>query len=191
MSTIIVAPHPTLRQKAQPVKMLDAKIKKLISDLGQTLAATHNPPGVGLAAPQIDKSWQIFYTYLPDPKTKRQKLKVYINPQILDHAQELILGEKPKDKEPRLEGCLSIPKLYGAVPRYSWIDLRYQQIQNDQLVEERARFYDFEARVIQHEHDHLNGILFTDHSVVNRLKVWRELPSGKMEEVDPEILKIL
>ena len=75
--------------------------------------------------------------------------------------------------------------------RYSWIDLRYQQIQNDQLVEERARFYDFEARVIQHEHDHLNGILFTDHSVVNRLKVWRELPSGKMEEVDPEILKIL
>ncbi len=189
--TIIHAPHPTLRLQARQVTSVDKKLIQLIKDLGHTLLTTKNPQGVGLAAPQINRSVAVFCTYLPDGINRRSDLRFFINPVMVKHSQATILGEQAKDKEPRLEGCLSIPKLYGAVPRYQWAEFEFDQIENDRLIRRKEKFTDFPARVMQHESDHLNGILFTDHSLKHGLQVWRELPGGEMEAVDPELLKLL
>ncbi len=189
--TIIHAPHPTLRQRARLVTRVDKKLTQLIKDLGHTLLTAKNPQGVGLASPQIDRGWAIFCTYLPETAHRRSELRFFINPSLIKHSSNTILGETAQDKKPRLEGCLSIPKLYGAVPRYQWVEFEFDQIENNRLVRKTEKFMDFPARVMQHEYDHLNGILFTDHSLKNNLPVWRELADGEMEEVDQELLKLL
>jgi len=115
-------------------------------------------------------------------------MKTFINPRIIKKSKQITFG--PDKEDPILEGCLSIPELYGAVPRNLWIEAEYQFIDNGKLLEAKTKLENFEARVFQHEADHLNGILFTDYSLEYDLPVYREHKKGKYEEVDPSLLEL-
>lgn len=187
---IITVPHSTLRQKAARVEKVDKRLLKFIAQLSQTLSDTHKGKvaGVGLAAPQVDKLLSVFSTYLPDTLGIK-KLRIFINPTILDHSDKQILGAKASDKEPRDEGCLSIPGLWGPVPRWEWASFGYQVIENGVLVDKTEHFKDFPARVMLHEYDHLHGVLFTDYSLKYDLPVLKEVANGEYEEVDKRVLE--
>jgi len=191
---IIIAPHQTLRTKAISVEKLDKKIIKFVQELEKTLKQKESPKGVGLAAPQVDKKWRIFVTQLPldgqdftrdSDQEKEQPLQIrhFINPIITKHSQKLIFGETEGNKEPRLEGCLSIPKIYAPVPRWTWVELKYEIIKGGKLIKKTEKFTDFMARVIQHETDHLDGILFTDYALEHDSPIYFENEkTGKLEE---------
>ena len=175
---IITAPHPTLRQKAKELTVFDKKFFKFLRDLGDTLIKKENPKGVGLAAPQVNKSVRVFAAVLGEKNQESDKpvIEFFINPKIVKHSEETLLGLA--DGSERFEGCLSIPLLYGPVPRYKWIEMEYQSLEYSDLKKQnppktkKAKFSDFDARVIQHEYDHLEGILFTDHILKNNLPVY-------------------
>ncbi len=187
---IITIPHPTLRKKAQAITKVDDRLTKFIKELETTLDESRNPRGVGLAAPQVDSLLRVFATNFPNnDKQSLQGLRHFINPTIAKACKrKKVLGVDPKD--PDLEGCLSIPGLYGPVPRHRWVELEYQILENGQLTTHKERFDNFDARVIQHELDHLDGILFTDHSLEHDLPVYPQ-EGDRMVEVDKELIKII
>jgi peptide deformylase len=191
MMKIITVPHRTLRTTAQPVEKVDKKVRQFIQDLEKTLAQKNNPRGVGLAAPQVDNKWRIFSTQLPmTPESEEYRLRTFINPRITDHSQAHTFGADPK--EPTLEGCLSIPGFYGPIPRWEWVDLAYDYIDGDELKTSSEHFDDFAARVIQHEHDHLDGVLFIDYTIEYDLPLYKEDPkTEKLIELEPEIVLAL
>src|SRR3990172_3758999 len=194
---IVTVPNRVLREKSTLVKTVDKKIVRLIVDMAETLMKKTDPAGVGLSAVQVGKLWRLFVTYLPDDDqlnrypTDADRLvsKVFLNPEIVESAGPKTLGPNP-DK-PWLEGCLSIPGIYGPVWRAESITLKYQSLDlnaNKQrpipysLFPITSSFSHFPARVIQHEIDHLNGVLFTDHSVRDKLPIYEE-KNGKLVEV--------
>jgi peptide deformylase len=201
--TIITAPHPTLRQTAAPVGEVSRPVRSLLVELGDTLMNQTNPRGVGLAAPQVDHSTRVFTTYLPFkdcldwehstlPTELKQpvnlnhsRLLTYINPRLTAHSQHHTLGGT--EDQPVLEGCLSIPKLYGPVPRWEWVQVEFEVLAADNISWQTFswRAHDYFARVIQHELDHLNGILFTDYSLKYDLPVYHEDPeTEKLVELE-------
>lgn len=186
---IITTPHPTLRQIAQPVSTIDKKFLGFIEDLSQTLIRKDNPRGVGLAAPQVDESWRVFTTLLSANGTRGESepiLRVFINPQVTAASQELTFGDNPED--PILEGCLSIPEIYGPVPRHQWIEFEFEELVGTELVRSQERFSAYAARVMQHEFDHLEGRLFIDYSAELDLPLYRE-NGKKMNEMSSEMVK--
>ena len=190
MKPIVHMPHPSLRQPAKSVTEVTPELTKLIANLEETLAKTRNPRGVGLSSPQIDERLAVFSTLLPDDEQDgKPVMHSYINPKIIKNSGQKTFGPDPKS--PILEGCLSIPLIYGPVPRYSWVELEYQIIDKDHLKTVKARFADFSARVIQHEFDHLQGVLFTDYSLQFGLPVYQEV-KNKLELIDKlELEKII
>lgn len=187
---IITIPHPTLRQKAAPVSRVDKKLLTFIKNLGQTLANHQNPRGVGLAANQVNKKIAVFSTFVATNSSKSPLLRIFINPKIVDRSDQTTIGLTAGDKKPFEEGCLSMPKLYGAVPRSPWVKLAFDQIVADELVTQTEIFENLAARVVQHELDHLLGILFTDYSATTGLPVFKEVKSDRWEEVDPKLLTL-
>lgn len=184
---IITIPHPTLREKAALVTRVDKKLTDFTTDLETTLLGTFKPKGVGLAAPQVDRLKRIFATNIEE---NDRNLRSFINPVILNHSKNKTFG--PDEKDPYLEGCLSIPGLYGPVPRWEWVDLEYQVVSDGQLVTTQEHFEDFAARVAQHELDHLDGVLFTDYSVKFDLPLYKETDDRKkMEEIDKSLLQLV
>lgn len=188
MSSIITIPHPKLRQQSQPVKVVDKKIIALAKDLGKTLHTASNPAGVGLSAVQIGILKRIFVTSMPKDHTlpmtrwypNNMKLEVFIDPVVSTTSKELTLGGPPH--KPFLEGCLSMPGLYGPVYRHQWLELSY--ITLDEHNEPQAitkRFDNLQARVVQHEYDHLEGKLFTDRSLEDGLPVYQEQGTDLVE----------
>lgn len=194
---ILTVPNATLRKKSVDIDLqADPKyLQKLFKDLGDTLEKKKDPKGVGLADPQIGKNLRMFATYLPnslnvpnsgrDVEDEKEEniLKIYINPEITGKSKELTFGPDPED--PLLEGCLSIPGIYGPVPRYSWISLSYFTPTLERVEE---KLYGFYGRVAQHEFDHLEGILFTDYILKLGLPLY-EYRNKKMIEIDPEFAK--
>lgn len=176
MKPIVHTPEPVLTQKAKTVTSFDKRLAKLIADLKETLAATRNPKGVGLAAPQIGESWRVFITR---PREK-DEMKVFINPEILSH--EPLSPNGKDDDEKKLEGCLSIPKIWGKVHRFPTLTLRYQDEKGEAHEEE---FTGFLATIIQHETDHTNGILFVQRVLEQKGKFFQ---TGK-DENGKEILE--
>lgn len=160
---IVTVPHPVLRQTAAPIETLTPETLKWLHALSSTLRDTVDPPGVGLAAPQINQPWRAFTTQLDHDQNTRTPIRLFVNPVIVDASDKQVLGTNPR--EPDLEGCLSIPLLYGPVLRAEWVTVEWQTLDwQDELAEHHTEtFFDFAARVIQHEMDHLNGVLFTDH----------------------------
>ncbi len=142
---IITYPHPVLRNKTAAVTEFDGDLRQLIDDMKETMYAA---PGVGLAANQIGVSLQVVVIdRATDPEEKKQL--VLINPEILE-------GEGSQVDE---EGCLSIIDLCADVKRFQKIKVRARDIEgNEEEFEAEDRF----ARIIQHEVDHLNGVLFID-----------------------------
>ncbi len=138
-------PEPVLRQKAQPVPVLDADLQRLIDDMVETMYAA---PGIGLAAPQVGVSLQVFVVDVTSGKDPHA-LMTFINPQLV-----LLDGRVRED-----EGCLSVPGIYGLTPRAAKVLLRglnrageAVEITGEGLL----------ARALQHEMDHLQGLLFFD-----------------------------
>ncbi|MFC1653756.1 peptide deformylase [Patescibacteria group bacterium] len=190
MFKIITIPDERLRELSKPVKNIDKKSLNFANELVETLTGTTNPPGVGLSAIQVAKHLQIFATYLPkDPNLPMEKwtpnkmeAEVFINPNIESKSEEVTLGGS-KNK-PFLEGCLSMPKIYGPVWRHEWIELSYISLdKKSKPINVIKKFQDFPARVVQHEYDHLKGILFTDHSLEGDLPVYEE-QGGEMVEIN-------
>lgn len=145
--------HPVLLRRCDPVPDPGApEIRRLVSDMMQTM---EDAPGVGLAAPQVYVPLRLFVFRIPgeragaDPEDIAVGNSVLINPEIELLSDERILN---------WEGCLSIPDLRAAVPRAPRI--RYRGVDCDGNVVERE-VTNFHARVVQHEYDHLDGILYT------------------------------
>ena len=191
MLKIIAVPDKRLRLVSQPIKLGEKKILKFVSELNEALTKKTDPPGIGLSAIQVGKPWRIFSTFLPQTTgtdrpapQKRAVLTTYLNPQIVKASKKLTLG--PNKKKPILEGCLSIPGIYGPVNRHQWVKLKWQmangkwQMANGKW--QMEKFSAFAARVIQHEMDHLNGILFIERSIKQKLPLY--------EEQDDELTKI-
>lgn len=158
MYNILKAPNEVLSQQAKPIQKIDASVKKLIKDMAVTLASARDPEGIGLAAPQIGKSVQLFII----KESKDADLKVFINPVLKTPKTKLTkpkkgIKEGKKTNEVRLEGCLSLGDIWGAVTRYPTVTLSYEDENGENHTNE---FSGFLATIIQHEYDHLQGILF-------------------------------
>lgn len=187
---VLTAPHPTLRQTALPIKKVDKKLLDNIQELLIALEGETDPPGVGMAFPQINKSISGL-AYRPEVKNNRSanfQVTILLNPVITSHSLDQSFGEDPD--EPDLEGCLSVPNLYGPVPRWNWVELKYEIIKEGQLALQTQRFTDYHARIIQHELDHLNGILFTDHLIKLDLPAYVKQGNEFVELTDRDILQI-
>jgi len=158
MKYIVQIPNPILTLPSKKVTSFDKKLKIMIRDMKKILLTAKNPKGVGLAGPQAGFPYRIF---LMKP-TEKSAIRVCINPEILTLSKEMTGGVL--QRENKLEGCLSIPKIWGGVKRHMALTLRYQD-ENGKTLEEE--FSGFPATIIQHETDHLNGILFT-HRVIEQ-----------------------
>lgn len=152
---ILRSGHPLLRRSARPVPEsfpgTDA-LDRLLTDMLETMRDAN---GVGLAAPQVQESLRIVvYEIHPNPRYEDVEEDVpptiLLNPEVTDRS-----GETATD----WEGCLSLPKLRGRVPRHEWIEIRALDRRGEPI---ERRVEGFEARVIQHEMDHLDGTLFPD-----------------------------
>jgi peptide deformylase len=144
--------HPVLRAKARPIERGDLKgtvVQKLIDDMIETMVEYH---GVGLAAPQVHEGVRLFVASLDsgDDADKAVEPIAIVNPEIT------VIGDETVDG---WEGCLSIPDIRGRVPRAREIKLRALDRRGDRL---ELRLHDYPARVVLHETDHLDGILFFD-----------------------------
>ncbi len=196
---IITAPHPTLRQKAKEVTVFDKKFFHFLSDLAKTMIEKEEPRGIGLAAPQVNKSIRVFAAVIGEKnqESNHPLVEFFINPKITKVSTKKILGLI--DGSERFEGCLSIPLLYGPVPRAEWIEIEYLSLSDEDVKRKlpakskKARFSNFDARLIQHEYDHLEGILFTDYTLKNNLPIYVASEDGKWLEVKnkKEILELL
>jgi peptide deformylase len=166
---------PVLRQRAQAVDQVDDATRRLVDDLFETMRAAR---GVGLAAPQVGVSQRVAVVDVGDESPPPL---VLINPRIVESGAELEVAE---------EGCLSIPEIFGEVERGYTIVLEALDRHGQPY---RASIAGFKARAVQHEMDHLDGILFLDRlSAVKRgllLAKWKKLRKGQtgyVKEVTPE-----
>lgn len=178
MLTIVRAPNPVLGEKAEPVKEIDKEINYLIDQMKETLDATKDPRGIGLAAPQVGKALQLF---LIKP-TDNSKFQIFINPKI----EEIVEVKTPKVKNgpTKLEGCLSLPNIWGEVARNKGLVLNYLDGKGNP---HRKEFNGFTATIIQHEYDHLNGILFPKRVLEQNKKLYKSYKDEKGEDVFEEI----
>jgi len=161
---ILVLPDPRLRQVADPIEKIDASIKQLAKDMLDTM---YDAPGIGLAAPQIGEMKRIVVMDLAKEGEKADPI-VMINPEILKYSEDTVTSE---------EGCLSIPEIYYEVERPADVTVRYTDL-DGKTVEKEAT--DRLAVCIQHELDHLDGVLYIDY--LSRLKRDRVLKKFQKAE---------
>jgi len=156
---IVTPPAPVLRQEADKVRAFNAELQTLIDDMIETM---RDAPGVGLAAPQVGVGQRVIVVEYaegdedPEAEPKPKELFVVVNPEIVSHSEETVIGN---------EGCLSIPGYYGEVERYAWVSIKGYNRHGDAF---RMRPKGWLARIFQHEVDHTNGVLFTDRAT----QVW-------------------
>lgn len=160
---ILTVPHPVLKQVSTPVEAVDDELRRLMDDMLETMYAA---PGIGLAAVQIGVPRRVIVMDLArgdDPPAPRH----FINPEITWRSEEML---------PYEEGCLSVPEIYDEVERPAKVRLRYLNYQGELVEEEAEGLY---AVCIQHEMDHLEGVLFIDK--LSRLK--RERAVAKVKKL--------
>jgi len=143
--------NAVLRKHAEPITKDYPGVKELINNMLETM---HHADGVGLAAPQVGLAIRLFVIDLEAFREDKPELADFkiamINPEMLEMSEEGAVAE---------EGCLSIPGIHETVERSKVIKIKYLDVD---FAEHVDVFYDFKARVIQHEYDHLEGNLFTD-----------------------------
>ena len=163
LRTIVTLPDPVLRRKARPVAKFDKDLQTLIDDMIDTM---RDAPGVGLAAPQVGVSERVIVVEYAEPeeveegeepKEVEPKLYVMVNPEIVKSSPDTVVG---------VEGCLSIPTLVGEVERAQEVRIRGLNRRGQPM---KVKAEGWLARIFQHEIDHINGVLFTDHAT----KVWQ------------------
>ncbi|WP_304166063.1 peptide deformylase [Phenylobacterium aquaticum] len=160
---ILVVPDPVLKQVSQPVERVDDDLRALMDDMLETM---YDAPGIGLAAIQIGVAKQVIVMDLAGPDEPKQP-RYFVNPQILTTSDDTL---------PYEEGCLSVPDIYDEVERPSKVTLKYLNYQGEEVVEEAEGLY---AVCIQHEMDHLKGVLFIDY--LSRLKRDRAVAKVKKQ----------
>ena len=170
---IVSASDPKLRQKSKPISKFDKRLNQIITDLKDTLIAQKNPEGVGLAAPQIGKNVRVFVVRAK----KSDPISVYINPVIL---KQKTIADRIKKKDNTLEGCLSLPNFYGPLKRDNYVKLKFKNEKGESVTKE---FFDFDAQIILHEMDHLNGIIFVDRLLASGKPLY-EYKNGDWNKVD-------
>lgn len=161
---IITAPDPRLKIKARPVAAVDDAVRRLMDDMLETM---REAIGIGLAAPQVGVAKRVIVLDVARDGEKPAPMML-ANPEIVWRSPELTTGS---------EGCLSLPEHYAEVTRPEQIRLRYLDYQNEMRETEATGLL---ATCIQHEIDHLDGILFVDHiSTVKRGMILRKLAKSK------------
>jgi len=148
---IVQAPDAFLSTKAKQIKKIDKELLALIEEMKETLLFASDPEGVGLAAPQIGKPIQLF---IAKPE-KTSPFSVFINPAV--KLLEPAVIRKNSKGHSKLEGCLSIKDIWGTVERAPKVEVTFQ---NEHGMTQKKIFSGFPAIIIQHEQDHLEGILF-------------------------------
>lgn len=171
---IVQSGDPILRAESKPVGRVDKKVKDLIKDLKDTLRVQKDPEGIGLAAPQIGKNLRVFVC------SYKKFNRVVINPKILKITDISKSEKKKESKREILEGCLSLPYYYGPLKRAKKVSVEYLNEQGESVTEE---FTDFDAQIILHEIDHLNGILFIDHLLKEKKPLYK-VEDDEWEEVE-------
>ena len=154
---IVEVPDPRLRKISSPVETVDDEVRKLVADMFETMYAA---PGIGLAAIQVGVAKRILVIDLQEPEEEGgepvKDPRVFINPEILTHSDQEV---------PYTEGCLSVPDQYAEVDRPDRIRARWLDLDGKQQEQDIDGLL---AVCLQHEMDHLNGVLFIDH--LSRLK---------------------
>ncbi len=161
--------NPILRKKAKPIENISDEIKQLVEAM---IVAMDQKDGIGLAAPQVNHSIALFITRAPiendeNDDWEKGEVRVFINPKILSYSS---------DEDYFSEGCLSIPKVYGDVFRPLKIKVEATNLEGKRFTED---FSGMSARVILHENDHLNGVLFID-----------RLESSERKKIDSKLREI-
>ena len=160
---ILTVPNPVLKQISKPVEAVDDALRALMDDMLETMYAA---PGIGLAAIQIGEPVRVIVMDLAR-EGEEAAPRHFINPEILWASEETA---------PYEEGCLSVPDIFDEVERPAKVRLRYLNYQGEPIEEEAEGLY---AVCIQHEMDHLNGVLFIDH--LSRLKRDRAVAKVKKQ----------
>ena len=167
---IYETPDPVLRQISKPVETFDDALKTLVTDMLETM---YEAPGIGLAAVQVGVPVRLLVIDLQEPEQEGgepvRDPRVFINPEILWHSDTEV---------PYTEGCLSVPEQYAEVMRPDKIRARWQDVDGKSHEQEIEGLL---AVCLQHEMDHLNGVLFIDHlsrlkrdMVLKKLAKWRK-----------------
>ena len=168
---IIEVPDPLLRQKSMPVETVDDDLRALIADMFETMYAA---PGIGLAAIQVGVPKRVLVIDLQEPEEEGgepvKDPRVFVNPEIVEHSDQEV---------PYTEGCLSVPDQFAEVDRPDRIRARWLDENGESHDEEITGLL---ATCLQHEMDHLNGVLFIDH--LSRLK--REMILKKLAKLRKE-----
>jgi peptide deformylase len=161
---IITAPDPRLKIKAKPVAKVDDKVRGLMDDMLETM---YHAIGIGLAAPQVGAAQRVLVIDVAREGEKPQPMRI-ANPEIVWRSEELMMAN---------EGCLSLPEHYADVERPAAIRLRYLDHENEiREIEAKGLL----ATCLQHEIDHLDGVLFVDHiSALKRGMILRKLQKAK------------
>ena len=169
---LIILPDPVLRQVSKPVGAIDSDVKKLAQEMFETM---YDAPGIGLAAIQIGVPLRMLVIDLAKEDEPKQP-QIFVNPEVVERSDERSVYE---------EGCLSIPDYYAEVERPASVRVRYvdgngqeQELQADGLL----------ATCLQHEIDHLDGVLFIDHiSKLKRDMVVRKFRKLAKEKAPPKV----
>ena len=167
---IYETPDPVLRQISKPVEVFDDELKTLVADMFETM---YDAPGIGLAAVQVGVPIRLLVIDLQEPEEEGgepvRDPKTFINPEILTTSEQDV---------PYTEGCLSVPEQYAEVMRPDKIRARWRDVDGNSFEEEIDGLL---AVCLQHEMDHLNGVLFIDHlsrlkrdMVLKKLAKWRK-----------------
>jgi peptide deformylase len=166
---ILILPDKRLRQVSVPVKKIDSAIRKLVADMLETM---YDAPGIGLAAVQIGTPKRIVTMDLAKKEEPKQP-QVFINPEVVWSSEETATYE---------EGCLSIPEFYEEVERPAQVKVAYLDLDGEPHEVEANGLL---ATCLQHEIDHLNGILFIDHlSKLKRDRVIKKFAKAAKRAVE-------
>ena len=154
--SILTLPEPILRQKSKRVKNIDGSVWKLAADMIETM---HAASGVGLAAPQVGVPWRVIVIGMPGEEDF-----VLINPEVVRRSGERLVTE----------GCLSVPGYFGEIQRAQRVTVKGKDLSGK---ETRIKAEELLAQALEHEIDHLNGVLYIDHLG----------STDKLYKVEPEV----
>jgi len=161
---ILTAPDPRLKVRAKPVAKVDANVRRLMDDMLETM---YQSIGIGLAAPQVGVAQRVIVIDAAREGEKANPMR-FANPEIIWQSDETTIAN---------EGCLSVPEHYADVSRAAEIKLRYLDEENEVREMDAKGLL---ATVLQHEIDHLDGVLFVDHlSALKRGMILRKLQKAK------------
>ncbi|MDP3855641.1 peptide deformylase [Phenylobacterium sp.] len=160
---ILVVPDPVLKRVSQPVEKVDDALRALMDDMLETM---YEAPGIGLAAIQVGVAKRVIVMDIAGPDEEKAP-RFFVNPEILWTSEETL---------PYEEGCLSIPDIFDEVERPARVKLKYLNYSGEEVVEDAEGLF---AVCIQHEMDHLEGVLFIDY--LSRLKRDRAVAKVKKQ----------